>query len=67
MTVYDLIELFIEKSLLDVFIFDGDNPDGYIYEGSADNVPDWICCLEVCSIDNPTKENLIIINVQSKQ
>lgn len=66
MTVYDLVELFVDSSFVDFAIYDiGSEME--LYNGPADEIDEELIDLDIMSIDCPQPNTPFTVNVDTNE
>ena len=66
-SVYELLDLFVDKSMLEIKVYNLHKDAECIYSGCADDIPLEIEDMEICSIDNIEKDGILGINIDSSE
>lgn len=63
LTIYDFMEMFVDKSDIFVRIYDISGDADVIFEGYGNDIPENLEDYEISSLDNPDGTGIVGINV----
>ena len=68
MTIYDLMEMFVDSSFQQVYVWDV-RTEREIWRGDYSDIPEELAYMEICSIDNITggEAEYIGFNVETEE